>query len=138
MYPDRYGNRQRGAGLPIAIFIITVLALIVTSMAQQQEATGAAVSQQILSQRAFYAAESGAQAAVTEALHGPSGCGSVPASLSFTQAGLANCSAGLSCSSVQADIEGSPALETVYTLVSTSQCGGGAEAASRAVEVRVR
>mgnify|MGYP003667482956 CR=1 FL=1 len=54
MYPDQYWNRQRGAGLPIALFIITVLALIVTSMAQQQESTGAAVSQQILSQRAFY------------------------------------------------------------------------------------
>lgn len=137
MCPDRDWNRQRGAGLPIAIFVITALALIVVSMAQQQESSGAAVSQQILSQRAFYAAESGAQAAVTEALYG-SGCGSVPASLPFTQAGLNGCSANLSCSAVQANIVGSPALETVYTLVSVGQCGSGAEAASRTVEVRVR
>ena len=137
MCPDRYWNRQSGAGLPIAIFVITALALIVTSMAQQQESAGAAISQQILSQRAFYAAESGAQAAVTEALYG-SGCGSVPGSLSFTQAGLNACSANLSCSEVQADISGSPALESVYTLVSVGQCGAGAEAASRTVEVRVR
>lgn len=137
MCPDQTWNRQRGAGLPIAIFIITVLALIVTSMAQQQESSGAAISQQILSQRAFYAAESGAQAAVTQALHN-SGCASVPASLPFTQAGLNGCSANLSCSAVQADIVGSPALETVYTLVSTGQCGSGAETASRTVEVRVR
>jgi MSHA biogenesis protein MshP len=137
MCPDRYWNRQRGAGLPIAIFVITALALIVASMAQQQESTGAAVSQQILSQRAFYAAESGAQAAITEALYG-SGCASFPDSLSFTQAGLSGCSANLSCSEVQADIDGNPALETVYTLVSVGQCGAGAEAASRTVEVRVR
>jgi MSHA biogenesis protein MshP len=137
MCPDRYWNRQRGAGLPIAIFVITALALIVTSMAQQQESAGAAISQQILSQRAFYAAESGAQAAVTEALYG-SGCASVPSSLSFTQAGLNTCSANLSCSEVQADINGSPALESVYTLVSVGQCGAGAEASQRVVEVRVR
>jgi MSHA biogenesis protein MshP len=137
MCPDRFRKNQRGAGLPIAIFVITALALIVAGMAQQQQSTGLAVSQQILSQRAFYAAESGAQAAVTEALYG-GGCGSVPSSLSFAQAGLNGCSATLSCSAVQADISGSPALETVYTLVSTGQCGTGVEAASRTVEVRVR
>ena len=137
MSPDRYWNRQRGAGLPVALFIITVLALIVTSMAQQQESTGAAVSQQILSQRAFYAAESGAQAAVTEALYG-SGCGSVPGSLSFTGRGLNGCSTSLSCSVVRADIEGDAADEDVYTLVSTGQCGVGTEQATREIEVRVR
>lgn len=137
MCPDRTWNGQRGAGLPIAIFVITALALIVISMAQQQESSGLAVSQQILSQRAFYAAESGAQAAVTEALHN-GGCTAVPSSLEFTEAGLNSCSATLICSTVQADIVGGPDLETVYTLVSVGQCGSGAEAASRTVEVRVR
>lgn len=137
MCPDRDWNQQRGAGLPIAIFIITALSLIVASMSQQQESAGVAVGQQILSQRAFYAAESGAQAAVTEALYG-GGCGAVPGSLSFNQAGLKGCSASLSCSPVQADIEGGPALENVYTLVSTGQCGTGNEQATRQIEVRVR
>jgi MSHA biogenesis protein MshP len=137
MCPDRFRKNQRGAGLPIAIFVITALALIVAGMAQQQQSTGLAVSQQILSQRAFYAAESGAQAAVTEALYG-GGCGSVPAALNFTEAALNSCSASLSCSTVQADISGSPAPETIYTLVSTGQCGSGGERATRVVEVRVR
>lgn len=138
MYPDRYWNRQRGAGLPIAIFVITVLALIVTSMAQQQESAAAAVSQQILSQRAFYAAESGAQAGVTQALYG-GGCASVTATpIKFSDAGLNSCTASLSCAPVQADIEGSSGLETVFTLKSVGQCGSGAEAAFRTVEVRVR
>lgn len=137
MFPDRLPRRQHGAGLPVALFVITVLALIVVSMAQQQESAGVAVGQQILSQRAFYAAESGAQVAVTEALDGGS-CASVPASVNYTQAGLAGCRANLSCSSVQADIDGDSTLERVYTLVSTGLCGSGAEAASRTVEVRVR
>lgn len=137
MCPDCSLHRQRGAGLPVALFIITVLALIVVSMGQQQESAGAAVGQQILSQRAFYAAESGAQVAVAEALGGAS-CSSVTGSVNYTQAGLNGCSATLSCSSVQADIDGDSALERVYTLVSVGQCGAGAEAASRTVEVRVR
>lgn len=137
MYPDRIWHRQRGAGLPIAIFIITALALIVISMSQQQESSGAAISQQILSQRAFFAAESGAQAAVTEALHN-GGCSAVPASLDFSEAGLNGCSATLSCSTVEADIEGDPDDETVYTLGSIGQCGSGNEQATREIEVRVR
>lgn len=137
MFPDTFPNRQGGAGLPMALFVITVLALIVVSMGQQQESAGAAVSQQILSQRAFYAAESGAQMAVAEALGGGS-CGAVSGAVNYTQAGLNNCSASLSCTSVQADIDGDSTLERVYTLISVGQCGSGAEAASRTVEVRVR
>jgi MSHA biogenesis protein MshP len=137
MYPERGIRQQIGAGLPIALFIITVLALIVASMAQQQESAGASVSQQILSQRAFYAAESGAQVAVNEALSGGS-CGSVSSTVSFSSGGLSGCSADITCTSVQADIDGSPAPETVFTLVSGGQCGSGPEAASRTIEVRVR
>ena len=137
MYPERGIKKQIGAGLPVALFIITVLALVVTSMAQQQESSGASVSQQILSQRAFYAAESGAQVAVAEALSGSS-CGSVSSSITFSNGGLSNCSAGITCTSVQADIDGSPAPETVFTLLSNGQCGSGPEVASRTIEVRVR
>ena len=137
MYPERGIRQQIGAGLPIALFIITVLALIVASMAQQQESAGASVGQQILSQRAFYAAESGAQVAVNEALSGGS-CGSVSSTVSFSSGGLSGCSADITCTSVQADIDGSSAPETVFTLVSGGQCGSGPEAASRTIEVRVR
>ena len=126
MYPERGIKQQIGAGLPVALFIITVLALIVTSMAQQQESSGASVSQQI-----------GAQVAVAEALSGSS-CGSVSSSITFSNGGLSNCSAGITCTSVQADIDGSPAPETVFTLLSNGQCGSGPEVASRTIEVRVR
>lgn len=137
MCPDRMPQRQHGAGLPVALFVITVLALIVFGMAQVQESSGLAVGQQVLSQRAFYAAESGAQVAVAQALDGGS-CGSVASPISFSQAGLAACSAAITCSSVQADIDGDATLERVFTLVSTGQCGSGTEQATRTVEVRVR
>lgn len=54
MYPEpRNLVNQGGAGLPVALFIITVLALLVTGMAQLQQASGDSVSLQIQSQRAF-------------------------------------------------------------------------------------
>lgn len=137
MCPEHFGLKQRGAGLPVAIFIITVLALIVIGMAQLQESSGQAVSLQIQSQRAFLAADSGAQVGVAQVLDGAS-CGALTSPKSFSTAGLNGCSAQVSCDSVQADIEGNSALESVYTIVSAGQCGSGSDGARRVVEVRVR
>lgn len=137
MYPDvRSFRYQRGAGLPVAIFVITVLALIAVAMTQLQQSTGASISQQILSQRAFYAAESGAQVAVTEVLGAD--CSAVTSKLNFSKGALSGCEATLSCQSVQGDIDGGPGDETVFTLTSDGVCGQGPEQASRSVQVRVR
>lgn len=141
MYPDALtpilATRQRGAGLPVALFVITVLALIVAGMSQLQEGSARSVSLQIQSQRAFFAAESGAQVGVFEVL-GASDCAAVTSPLAFNSAGLGDCEAVLSCSSLDADIEGNSALETIYTITSTGQCGAGSDFAAREVEVRVR
>ena len=136
MCPDRFPGRQAGAGLPVALFIITVLALIVVGMAQLQESSGQAVSLQIQSQRAFFAAESGAQVAVRDVLEGSS-CSAVNTSLTFTASALSGCTASVACDSVTADIKG-PGGDTVYSITSTGQCGAGADQATRVVEVRTR
>lgn len=128
-------DKQRGAGLPVAIFVITVLALLVAGMAQLQESGAQSVSLQIQSQRAFYAAESGAQVAAADALYN-SVCDAGPKSLDYTEAGLISCSADLSCSVEEVDINGDGNDESVYTIKSVGQCGSGA--ALRTVEVRVR
>lgn len=137
MYPDAIGRQQSGAGLPVAIFIITVLALIVFGMAQLQESSGQSISLQIQSQRAFYAAESGAQVAVVEALDA-GGCSAVSTPKSFTGSGLNGCRAVLSCESVTAELNGASPAETIFTIESLGQCGAGVDAAQRVVEVRVR
>lgn len=126
---------QRGAGLPIALFIITVLALLVAGMAQQQQSSGESVSLQIQSQRAFFAGESGAQVGVARVLDNPAQCPSAGASWSidFTQAALSNCEAALTCRSSAAG------SRTVYTLTSRGQCGvGSPEEAERVIRVRFR
>jgi MSHA biogenesis protein MshP len=131
-------QKQTGAGLPVALFIVTVLSLIVLSMSQLQESSGNAISLQIQSQRAFFAAESGAQVGVAKTLASED-CSVVHGErMSFTNDGLQNCQSDLSCSSEEFDIEGDSLPEKVFTVTSIGQCGSGQDAASRTVEVRVR
>ena len=138
MCPDHAArHRQRGAGLPLALFIITVMALIVASMAQLQQGTSASVDRQILSQRVFLAAESGAQVSVAETLNTES-CNVDGTSVKFTKSGLKGCEAYISCGVAQGDIDGGPAPETVYTVKSRAECGVGSELVERTVEIRVR
>lgn len=137
MYRDQFLNKQNGAGLPVAIFVITVLALLVIGMAQLQESSGKSVSLQIQSQRAFFAAESGAQVALAELVPGAT-CSAVSTVKTFNVNGLNGCQARLQCNALQADVLGNGNLTTVYNLTSTGQCGDGAESAERVIEVRLR
>ena len=131
---------QRGAGLPVALFVITVLALIVAGMAQLQTSTAESVTLQLQSQRAFFAAESGAQLGVARALSG--GCGAVPAAVpasgTFNTTGLQGCRATLSCTATTLD-PGGPLEQTFFMLTSTGTCAAGAGGdVRRLVEVRVQ
>jgi len=137
MSPERTIQKQAGAGLPIAIFIITVLALLVYGMAQLQESSGKSVSLQIQSQRAFFAAESGAQLAVTEALDSGS-CTGVPAQINFLADALTSCTVELSCG--RSEVYPIPGRngDRVISIVSIGECGVDNEQARRRVEVKVR
>lgn len=136
MCPDRLSRYQAGAGLPVALFIITVLALMVAGMAQLQQSSGQSISLQIQSQRAFFAAESGAQIVVRNVLDANS-CGSGSDLITFSEAALGGCSASVVCGTVAADFAGTGS-NTVFSVTSTGQCGAGADGAERVVEVRVR
>lgn len=137
MCPDHLRQSQRGAGLPVALFIITVLSLLVLGMAQLQQSSGEAISLQIQSQRAFFAAESGAQVGVGEVLQSDD-CSTVPGAIAFPAAALAGCSATLTCDDTNdVTIEGRDYL--VVQVNSSGQCGGGGpDEANRTVEVMVR
>ena len=134
MYPECVGKKQAGAGLPIAIFIVTVLSLIVLGISQLQESASKAISLQIQSQRAFFAAESGAQVVLADIMpddkNTPVSCSSSsPVYIPFDSAGLGNCNASVSCSDDH---------NPVITLESTGECGSGAELAARTIKVRVQ
>lgn len=138
MCPDL--NIQRGVGLPLAIFVITVLALIVAVMAQLQLGSAESLSLQLQSQRAFLAAESGAQLGVSQVL--AVGCGGVSAAVpgagTFGSGGLNGCRATLACAAGD-PVTGPDGTQQYFLITSTGTCptGDGGQA-RRVVEVRVQ
>jgi MSHA biogenesis protein MshP len=115
----------------MAIFLITVMALIVATIVQLQESSGEMEALDVLSTRAFYAAESGAQAGLAQALReDPAECGVVTPvdKAQFEEAGLQGCSRTVSC-----DQSGSAVLIT-----SEGICGSGDAEAVRVIEVKAQ
>jgi MSHA biogenesis protein MshP len=141
MFPDKTRQvsrqRQRGFGLPMALFVITVLAVIVTAMGSMQQTSGQSSVLHIQGERAFYAAESGTEAALN-VLMPPDGspgraCATSPFfSASFTASGLNGCSVSVSCTQMTVG------SENLFTLISQGSCGSGMDQASRTLEVRAR
>lgn len=132
---------QGGAGLPVALFIVTVLSLLVIGMAQLQSSSGQAVSLQIQSQRAFFAAESGAQLTlaqiVPETENAQEVCeASFESSIEFNVAGLSGCRADITVACIPSEAASDPAVDADLVIIkSTGSCGTDAK---RTVEVKVR
>ena len=129
-------KKQSGIGLPMALFIITILAMIIAAITDLEESSGVGFSLDVNSMRAFYAAESGAQVAMAEIFPASGGgggsCGSVTPTLNFSKSGLNGCSVSVTCSQVTVD------SVSYYTLKSTGSCGGGLDRAVRVIDVRAR
>ncbi len=143
MYPDAAGSpgsrsrgnlriacRQRGIGLVAAIFLIVVVAALVTAIVRTVRTSADAFSLDVVSQRAFLAAESGAQLGLNR-VFAPSGtpaCGNWTWQLDAV--GLASCRAEVACRSEVVD--GTP----YYTLESDGRCDVAGVVAERRVLVR--
>ncbi len=128
-------KKQAGFGLPVAIFIITVLSMVVAGISKLGESSAVAFGQDVNSIRAFYAAESGAQiglARLFSVVSPPESCDSSIYSDHTGLEGLNKCNVDVACSRVN-----NPP-DTYYTLVSTATCGSGVDAAQRIVEVKAK
>lgn len=131
-------GKQLGIGLPAAIFIITIMALIAVAINRLVEQNSQSFAEQANLARAFYAAETGA-GFFMNGLFPPEDYptySSFPADCSvawgtrvynFSIEGLNGCSASVQCSSVL-----SPGTETFVTVESTGTC----DVISRTVQVR--
>lgn len=125
-------SQQRGLGLPVALFIITIMSLIAVAVNRLSESGSQAFSQNLLSARAFYAAESGAQLRAQRVLSAvPCACGSsATVEYDFTVVGLNQCSASTNCTSFVAN------GDTFCTLSSIGRCDNAN--AERTIEVRLK
>jgi MSHA biogenesis protein MshP len=128
-------HAQRGFSLPIAIFILVIMALLgaamVTIMQNSQRSVGTAV----LSTRAFFSAQSAAQYALGQLFPlngGAANCPSTYPTITYTASGLAGCSAVVACSS--STISG----KTFYKLNSTGTCDVSGNRAVRQIEMQAR
>ena len=140
MYPKHRHTqyiKQQGIGLPVALFVITVLALIVVALTDLEESSGVSFSLDINSMRAFYAAESGAQVDMAKIF--PAGgvvvsCSASTSTVNFpsTAPGLNGCNATVERSCV------SDGSVKYFSLKSTGSCGSGIDTAERVIVVRAR
>ena len=130
-------KKSDGFGLPAAIFVITILALVIAAMSAITQRSAQSVSLQVQSQRAFYAAESGVQLALN-LLFPVDGSPSKSCAVSpyysenFSAAGLNSCAVSVGCRSV---FDGT---QVYYILTSSGSCGSGADQAVRELEVMVQ
>jgi MSHA biogenesis protein MshP len=142
-----YRSKQHGLGLVSAIFVITVLAVIIAGMARFFAVSQDVTVQEFLGARAITAAQTGVELELTCLENGFAGCtasaavGSLPSSwdywpgpassASFSMTGLKECRAEVFYYTVSSS-EGS-----FWTIDSTGFCGGsGLNGASRRVVIR--
>jgi MSHA biogenesis protein MshP len=140
MFPKRIEplsatHAQRGIGIPAALFVITLLAIIAVAVNLLQEQNAETYEEQVNLTRAFYAAESGAGFAMNSIFppeefpqyNVDAECAAGPREYAFTIPGLNECTATVTCS-LDATVSG----VEYYTIVSEGSCNG----VSRKVQVR--
>jgi MSHA biogenesis protein MshP len=131
-------ERQRGIGLPAAIFVITIMATLAVAINALISDNARLVQEEIQLTRAFYAAESVAGVAMNARFPPdefpqysgdaicPDNAGS-PREYEFRASGLRGCRAAVSCA-VGPTVNGTE----YYTITGTGTCGE----VSRTVQVR--
>ena len=127
-------HKQQGFSLPVAIFIIVIMALIGAAAVNILNKGLSGVSQEVMSTRAFYSAETGAQNVLSQLfpLNGAAANCAASSSLNFNTSGLNNCGANMSCSATT--IGG----ETFYVVTSTGTCSTGSTTTVRQIQVMAR
>ena len=128
-------KKQQGLGLPAALFIIVVLSLVVAAIQRLNEFNASAHGREWLSIRAFYMAESAAQAAAVYTLNSSQpmvACtANMLADISPNTEGLLSCRARVDCQQHTVD------ARDYFTLTSTGRCGSGIDQAQRIIQVRL-
>ncbi len=127
---SRATRYQQGFSLPVAVFILVIMALLAAGISRLSSQGNMAAAQEELSNRAFFAAESGASWAMSRLFFNAGGtadkafsdaaCAAVSgATLNFARPGLATCSATLGCSTQAVGTTG------FYTVQSQGTCSSG-------------
>jgi len=126
--------KQQGISLAFLLFAIIIVSLLAAALMRINNQSNISVAQQVISTRAFFAAESGAhlQALAVFPVSGGAGiCASQ--TYAMTAEGLNGCSATTNCNSVTID------AVDYYQITSQGQCNiGHPLQATRTIEIRLK
>lgn len=129
---------QAGFSLPVAIFVLVVLSLLGAAMTRMLATGAQSVGFEVLSARAFYAAESGAQWGMNTLfppIGPPAGTCFAQQNLSFGASGLNGCNAQVTCAGPVVVANAGGATSTQFRISSRGTCGSGTDTATRVIEV---
>ena len=140
--PFQTKQSQKGLGLPTAIFVITIMALLAVAINALVRNNAESTGEELKLIRSFYVAESGLQFGMNAVFPPPAsglasscpGLGSPTTYSPFDIPGSNNCSVEVTCSEQQVAVSGGPALESFFTIESTGTC----DDVSRTFQVRAQ
>ncbi|RDK83380.1 UNVERIFIED_ORG: MSHA biogenesis protein MshP [Idiomarina abyssalis] len=136
--PIKFSGSQRGSALVVAIFVIVVLGLLVSVLGRLVRTSSESVVVEVLGNRAFFAAETGLQNAMTELFPLNStiqSCEEVTrTTITLSRGGLKRCEYTVECT----DYFYPAAGETHYRIESTGRCDVGNQSASRVLAAEAR
>jgi MSHA biogenesis protein MshP len=127
-------SRQKGISMAFLLFTIVIVSLLAAALMKLNSQSGLSVAHQVISTRAFFAAESGANLQALSIF--PVSGGAVNCSnqtFNFTTPGLEGCSATTTCNARVVN------SVTFYQVQSRGVCNAGQPLqATRTVEVRLK
>lgn len=134
-------NKQSGISMAFLLFVIIIVSLLAAALMRLNSESGMSNAHQVISTRAFFAAESGAQIqslATFPVLGGVIAC-PTPYTLTFNTPGLSGCSALISCTEIPITTGSLPTVTSYFQIISQGQCNVEQPLQStRTIEVRLR
>jgi MSHA biogenesis protein MshP len=133
MCPDRITlHTQTGFSLPLAIVLLVVVSLLAAAIFRMNTINQQSTVQEVISARAFLAAESGAQAQMMRIfpLSGAANCAAQ--SLTLSGAGFNGCTVTTSCNSITIG------TQVFYDIESSGRCVAANISAQRTVQIQAK
>ena len=137
-------GRQCGFLIPLAAFILVAISLLAATIMRTSSQVALAATLEAVSMQAFYAAESGAQAAMSELFGNNDPRATVDTNCSanvqdqvFNVTGLQNCAATGTCVCTDESNNPCPAagVYSFYVISSSATCGSAAMTSTRTIQV---
>lgn len=127
-------KKQQGVSLAVLLFIIIIVSLLAAAIIRLSTESSLSTAQQVISTRAFFAAESGAQLQAMALFPINGGAGTCAnQTYNFAVAGINACTATTTCTTITVN------SEDYFQVTSEGQCNTGQPLqATRTIEVRLK